>query len=73
MRFVESSGINLQEQFLGYVRRELKGFRDFMVGIQECLLLNTKRMFTQVGDIWLLRVGDIWLLGVGDTWPFKSW
>ena len=48
MWYIEHNGINIREKFLGYDRQELKSFGDFMVGLQECLLTNVKRLFTQV-------------------------
>ena len=52
--FVETSGINIREKFVGYDRRELPNFGAFLTGIQDCLLTNAKRLFTQVGKVYFL-------------------
>jgi len=46
--FIEKSGINIQEKFQGYNRRDLPELKDFIIGIQDCLLTNTKKIFLEV-------------------------
>jgi len=46
--FVEKSGIDIQAKFQGYDRKELKSVGDYILGLQDCLLTNVKKMFLDV-------------------------
>ncbi|XP_052071478.1 uncharacterized protein LOC127709846 [Mytilus californianus] len=49
--FIESSGICLQQRFLGYQRQEITGFFSFFNVLQDALLLNVKRVFVEAKDL----------------------
>ncbi|XP_071966234.1 uncharacterized protein [Antedon mediterranea] len=51
MAFIERRGIGVQSHFLGYNRRNVTNFREFLSTVQESLLVNVKRVFVEKDDI----------------------
>ncbi|XP_033111105.1 uncharacterized protein LOC117112151 [Anneissia japonica] len=51
MAFIERRGIGIQSHFLGYDRRNVNSFSEFLGTLQESLLVNVKRVFVEKGDI----------------------
>ena len=70
MLFIEKSGIDIASRFQGYGRREVKSLGQFVLGLQDCLLTNVKKMFIEVSVyinfIYYIqyRVGQICLSGL---------
>lgn len=48
LSFMEETGINMQNRFLGYQRRNIKSFPGFMETLQATLLTNVKRVYVEV-------------------------
>lgn len=48
MSYIERSGVNIQARFQGYSRKAVGNIQDFVVGLQDCLLTNVKKMFLEV-------------------------
>jgi hypothetical protein len=46
--FIEESGISLQQRFLGYQRRDIKGLLAFFNALQASLSMNVKRVYVEV-------------------------
>jgi len=50
MAFVESKGIQLQGRFLGYQRKDIKNFGDFLGTLKAALAVNVKKMYVEDKD-----------------------
>ncbi|XP_067948270.1 uncharacterized protein [Watersipora subatra] len=49
--FIERAGIDIQSKFQGYDRRELGNLGQYVIGLQDTLLTNVKKMFIEERDI----------------------
>lgn len=46
--FAEQKGVRIQNLFQGYDRREINSVADFLVAVQDTMLINVKRVFMTV-------------------------
>ncbi|XP_065839909.1 uncharacterized protein [Oscarella lobularis] len=51
VHFIERKGVSVQSQFLGYSRREISGFMDFVSTMHETLSINVKKLFVTPKDL----------------------
>lgn len=51
MNFIQSTGICLQQRFLGYQRKDITGLFSFFDTLQNALLTNVKRVFVEVREL----------------------
>ena len=51
---MEKSGIDMQSKFQGYDRRELDSIGKFVIGLQDCLLTNVKKLFLDVRNTFIV-------------------
>lgn len=51
MNFIQSTGICLQQRFLGYQRKDITGLFSFFDTLQNALLTNVKRVFVEERDL----------------------
>ena len=49
LKFIERSGIDIYSKLKGYQRKEIKTLGEFLGGVQDSLLINTKYLYLQVG------------------------
>lgn len=51
VKFMEDTGISMQNRFLGYQRRSIKNFGNFLDTLQATLLTNVKRVYVNESDL----------------------
>ncbi|GFO21426.1 hypothetical protein PoB_004793100 [Plakobranchus ocellatus] len=51
LRFMEETGISMQNRFLGYQRRHIKNLPSFLDTLQATLLTNVKRVYVEERDL----------------------
>ncbi|RUS74313.1 hypothetical protein EGW08_017922 [Elysia chlorotica] len=51
LRFMEETGISMQNRFLGYQRRSIKNLPSFLDTLQATLLTNVKRVYVEERDL----------------------
>ncbi|GFR92297.1 hypothetical protein ElyMa_004349400, partial [Elysia marginata] len=51
LRFMEETGISMQNRFLGYQRRNIKNLPSFLDTLQATLLTNVKRVYVEERDL----------------------
>ncbi|EDO48969.1 predicted protein, partial [Nematostella vectensis] len=51
MAFIEKKGVNIQNRFLGYSRKEIRHLGDFIQTLQTALSVNVKRVYVEKKDV----------------------